>query len=203
MPPGIYVCTLRLITSSSISSVCIHNGVCLLAVIEFTINIGYRNLLNIKSKVECQVECTFHELDDPLIIMIIKSTSWNRAQLISAAQLICFQIILRVFNLTSIKFYGQNDASVCYCTVRCILHKSKICLDLEYSCTQNFRRIAHCATARSKLNMEGWSMGRFQRSEQPFLHYHLRIEVHFLVHLSRRLKCTIVIMRCPSSVRRR
>ena len=26
--------------------------------------------------------------------------------------------------------------------------------------------------------------------------------VYFLVHLSRRLKCTIVIMRCPSSVRR-
>ena len=31
---------------------------------------------------------------------------------------------------------------------------------------------------------------------------YLMIEVHFLVHLSRRLMCTIVITRCPSSVRR-
>ena len=30
----------------------------------------------------------------------------------------------------------------------------------------------------------------------------IHVDLQFLVHLSRRLKCTIVIMRCPSSVRR-
>ena len=37
----------------------------------------------------------------------------------------------------------------------------------------------------------------------PLPHSTYTVVTHFLVHLSRRLKCTIVIMRCPSSVVRR
>ena len=58
-----------------------------------------------------------------------------------------------------------------------------------------------------------WSIKKLWQTfsnERQFFNYlgvichfsiNIRIEVHFLVHLSRRLKCTIVIMRCPSSVR--